>query len=83
MGEKEERWYRFDQVEVMVRPFWMKARTSAEARRKVRDGGPVTEGVPDVAPDGATDFRIQGRGRLEPDQELVEYRRAELEGAVQ
>lgn len=75
-----ERWYEFTQVETMKRPFWVRAETLEQARAAVRRGGPVTEGVPDIAPDGPDDLRIVGRGKVAEDQELVAYREGELYG---
>lgn len=39
-----ERWYQFEQIEVLPRPYWVRASSLAEARR-IKD----REGVPDVA----------------------------------
>lgn len=53
-----ERWYEFEQVEILPRPYWVKAYTAAEARRKRNQGG-----VPDFA-DNPSDLKIIGRGKL-------------------
>lgn len=64
-----ERWYEFTQVEVLPRPFYVRARTLKEARQLVREhpsGNGI--GVPDYAghPDS---ILIRGRGRLAHQQD--------------
>jgi hypothetical protein len=66
------RWYEFEQREVLVRPFWVRARSLKEAQRMVRESKSGLDiGVPDYAPDGADDIAIVGRGRL-ADQEVAQ-----------
>jgi hypothetical protein len=73
-----ERWYEFEQVEVMVRPIWIKA-SSLEEARSIKRSDPVgSEGVPDIAPDGPSNIYVRGRGRLAEDQEIADYRAQEL-----
>jgi hypothetical protein len=70
-----ERWYQFEQVEILPRPYWVKAKTAAEARAKRNN-----EGVPDFA-GFPSDLKIIGRGKLVTDPgtiECIEDRRQEL-----
>lgn len=79
-GDSAERWYQFEQHELMVRSFFVRARTLKEARQLVRrHPSGLNIGVPDYASIGPDYILIKGRGRLEPDQESADDRAAELE----
>ena len=67
-----ERWYEFEQVEVLPRLFWVKARTAAEAREKR-----FRSGVPDFA-GNPSDLKIIGRGKLVRDADVIECIEARL-----
>ncbi len=56
-----EQWYEFEQIETFTRPFFVKARTAAEAKKATEGVGVV--GVPDLATQDM-DIRIIGRGKL-------------------
>jgi hypothetical protein len=60
-----ERWYEFEQVETLPRPYWVKARTAAEARAKRNRSG-----VPDFA-GNPSDLKIIGRGKLVRSTDIV------------
>lgn len=59
-----DRWYEFTQVETFERPFYVKASSLDEARRKRFDG------VADYSPTFPT-LDVKGRGRL-ADQEIAQ-----------
>jgi hypothetical protein len=66
------RWYEFDQVEVLVRPFYVQAPSLRAARRIVSaNKSGLGCGVPDYAPNGPSLIEVRGRGRL-ADQELAD-----------
>lgn len=60
-----EHWYQFEQVEILPRPYWVKARTATEARKKRhRSGVPDLTGYP-------SDLKIIGRGKLVRDEDTI------------
>jgi hypothetical protein len=73
MGQEREYWYEFEQVEILPRPFWVKARTAKEARAKRLSGG-----VPDFA-GSPSDLKIIGRGRRVRDPNTIECIEARIE----
>lgn len=72
MSDETKRWYEFEQVEALPRPFWVRASSAAEARRIRHQGG-----VPGFA-GNPSELKIVGRGRWVRDEDTIECIEARL-----